>query len=89
MADAVQIVGGSSATFVPASRASARRVELAAQAPAAVRDSVELSGTPAQPAQIDAERVNRVREELRDGTYLSPDKLDIAVERLAKDLGLF
>jgi anti-sigma28 factor (negative regulator of flagellin synthesis) len=52
-------------------------------------DRVELSdrariysaqAAPAQPVRAD--RVLEIKQQLRDGTYLNPDKLDIASQRL-------
>lgn len=90
MSDLVNVVSStaSSATFVPSARAAVRRVEVVAASPVApeARDRVELSSRPAETSE---EKVARVKNQLREGTYLAPDKLDIAVERLAKDLGFF
>lgn len=58
-------------------------------------DTVELSDRArelARPPQADptyrADLVQRVRAEIEGGTYETPDKLDIAAERLARDLNL-
>ncbi len=88
MSDFVQNVGASSsATYAPALRAGGRRLEVSAPAAAQVgaRDSVEFTS---RPAETSAQKVARVRQGLTEGTFLNPDKLDIAIERLAKDLGL-
>jgi negative regulator of flagellin synthesis FlgM len=60
---------------------------------ASATDSVELSDTarlyanlPDQP--IRADKVAEIRQQLADGSYLHPDKLDAAVEGLFRDLNL-
>ncbi|MBU0640684.1 MAG: flagellar biosynthesis anti-sigma factor FlgM [Planctomycetes bacterium] len=56
------------------------------------RDEVELSQAareyePEQPAApIRTDLVERIREDIAGGRYLTPDKLDIALERLLGEL---
>ena len=42
----------------------------------------EISALP----EVRAEKVAQVRSEIEAGTYITPEKLDIAVERLLEDL---
>lgn len=56
-------------------------------------DSVDLSpearqaGEAARPSEpFRQSKVDQVRAQLSEGTYLNPDKLDIALDRLLKDL---
>lgn len=58
-------------------------------------DTVELSDRArelARPPQADpgfrADLVQRIRTEIENGTYETPEKLDIAAERLARDLNI-
>jgi negative regulator of flagellin synthesis FlgM len=73
----------------PASSASA------ATAPAqttAVQDTVEISTVARLAAQVQelppvrAEVVQRVKAELAAGTYETPDKIDVAIDRLMDEL---
>ncbi|MGD9690761.1 MAG: flagellar biosynthesis protein FlgM [Phycisphaerales bacterium] len=49
-------------------------------------DRVDISPE-ARAAESSADRVTRVRQQLADGTYLHPDKLDIALDKLLDQLG--
>lgn len=55
-------------------------------------DAVELSaealsaGGVGRETPVRADLVSRIRAQIADGTYETPDKLDIAIDRLAKDL---
>lgn len=51
-------------------------------------DSIDISPE-AREAEHDQHegKVERIRAELADGTYLHPDKLDIALDRMLKSLG--
>lgn len=63
----------------------------ASQAPA-VGDSVEISTVARLAAQVQelpavrAEVVNRVKAEIAAGTYETPEKIDIAIDRLMEEL---
>jgi hypothetical protein len=50
-------------------------------------DSIDISeeARVAEHLQHDG-KVQRIREEIADGTYLHPDKLDIAIERMLRSL---
>jgi anti-sigma28 factor (negative regulator of flagellin synthesis) len=88
----------SDVSFVSANYAAARRSATAAEAVEAPLagtrvDSVELSGAEPPYARLpeprfDAEKVARVKQALQDGSYLSPDKQDAAIDRLLRDLDL-
>ncbi|MGQ0628956.1 MAG: flagellar biosynthesis anti-sigma factor FlgM [Phycisphaerales bacterium] len=89
----------SNGSNVGALRAAFRRpVEVSAPAVEGRTDSVELS-TEARPIQgvpygripeqgFDAAKVERIRTQIREGTYLSPDRFDAALEKLRADLDL-
>lgn len=53
-------------------------------------DAVELSAealsASGRETPVRADLVSRIRAEIADGSYETPDKLDIAIDRLAKDL---
>lgn len=63
----------------------------AAQAPA-IGDSVEISNVAQLAAQVQelpavrAEVVNRVKAEIAAGTYETPEKIDVAIDRLMEEL---
>ncbi len=49
-------------------------------------DSVDISAE-ARAAESSDQRVARVKAAIKDGTYLHPDKLDIALDRMIDALG--
>jgi anti-sigma28 factor (negative regulator of flagellin synthesis) len=69
------------------SRAPAPSTRTAAADPP--EDQVELSAAAEQSDQVTAESADRVqalRAQIAEGTYLTPDKIDAAVERLYEEL---
>ena len=83
-------------TGVPAQieRASSERKQPrdSARTDTAADDRVELSAAAAnydpqaEAAQAMDQRIQDIRAQIADGTYLTPEKLDVAVERLYQDL---
>ncbi len=63
----------------PATEPTGDTVEISPAAEAAVRG--------AEGGDIRAELVNRIRAQIADGTYETPDKLDAAVSRLLDEIG--
>ncbi len=49
-------------------------------------DTVEISDAAQEASAVRGGLVSRVRDQLADGAYLHPDKLDIAIDRLLRDL---
>lgn len=81
---------GSQAIGAPHAARGAQPVEAAA--PGGIRDEVQISdagnlldqvrGLP----DIRQDRVAQIREAISSGTYLTPDKLDLALERLLDEV---
>lgn len=71
---------------VVGTRNAPKPAEVAVRLTLAPVDSVDISEA-ARAAESSADRVARVKKQLRDGTYLHPDKLDIALERMIDRLG--
>jgi anti-sigma28 factor (negative regulator of flagellin synthesis) len=71
----------------PNRRESARQAREAA-AESATRDTVEVSAETRRRVDepVRTELVERIREQLTQGVYLTPEKLDVAVERLQRAL---
>jgi negative regulator of flagellin synthesis FlgM len=76
---------------VEATKAAAATEATVNQGVTEVRDSVTLSVDAVRAADatgdIRFDRVNAIRAAIADGTYETPDKLDIALDRLLDRLG--
>jgi anti-sigma28 factor (negative regulator of flagellin synthesis) len=72
----------------PNRRESAHQAREAAAASATTRDTVEVSAETRRRVDepVRTELVERIREQLAQGAYLTPEKLDVAVERLQRAL---
>ena len=74
-----------------AGNAPVRKVRQAYQnfsQPAKVSDTVELSSDVMTVRGVDKVRLDRImeiRQQLKDGTYLTPEKLDVALDRALSD----
>ncbi len=69
-----------------AARTATKPLEAPVRLTLAPVDSVDISDA-ARAAESSADRVSRVKKNLREGTYLHPDKLDIALDRMLERLG--
>jgi len=62
------------------------------QAPATANDTVEISqvarllGKVAEIPEVRAEKIAAVKAQIQAGTYITPEKIDITVERLLREL---
>ena len=90
MSDIAPLNGPSATSYLPSGR-----LERAATAPADVSrgsDQIELSDTAkilaklADLPEVREDLVARVRAEIAEGKYETPEKLDAAIEGLAQDL---
>jgi negative regulator of flagellin synthesis FlgM len=70
---------GQAARPVPPAQPAGDRVEISPAAEAAIRA--------AEGGQIRHDLVNRIRAQIADGTYETPEKLDAAVDRLLDEIG--
>lgn len=91
MSDVTPINGAPSAALSPLTRRSQSEVHRDA-APARSGDKVELSRAALYISQlvsrneIREDLVDRVKQQIADGTYETPQKLDAALEELLSDL---
>ena len=71
----------------------AKIAETRPKGPCGRPDRVEISDVArfldelARMPEIRAEKVEQVRRAIAEGTYLTPEKLDLAIERLLNELG--
>jgi anti-sigma28 factor (negative regulator of flagellin synthesis) len=74
--------------IITRSQAAVTRSRSAPSAPPADRVEVSASHMPAGAADDDAmeRRIAEIRAQIADGTYVTPDKLDVVVERMLADL---
>lgn len=66
----------------PAPSQGGDRVEISAEAEALLRQAHAAEG-----GQIRTDLVNRIRAQIADGTYETPEKLDAALARLLDQIG--
>lgn len=86
------INGVQQAAVTPVQPVSQVQTPAAAAAPQAVGDSIEISSVARLAAavhdlpEVRADLVQRVKAEIAAGTYETPDRLDVALERLMDEL---
>ncbi|MHC4995864.1 MAG: flagellar biosynthesis anti-sigma factor FlgM [Planctomycetota bacterium] len=74
-----------------AAKRAAQQAQESTAASSPKADSVEVSQTAhllgkLQDLPIDSQHIDKIRQQIEDGTYLSDDKIDAAIEALLSDL---
>ncbi len=76
----------STLAYAPRTRVAAPAPEQPVSITLSSPDSVDFSAEARAAEGLQGGNVQRVRQALAEGTYLNPDKLDIAIDRLLADL---
>lgn len=79
-----RVQGVRASSPVDVARASAARTGDSVEFSTVARLRASLASVP----EVRREKVDRIREEIANGTYETPEKLNLAVDRLLEELGL-
>ncbi len=72
----------------PRAARSTHRGEDVAEISAGAREAARAESFPSSPAPFRAELVRQVRQQIEAGTYLTPEKLEAAADRVSRDLDI-